>query len=313
MPAVVVLGLVAHLPGGPSYTVAISDQQASTFRNPLFAPLRIHAARHIAPYDAMRSPADRLELDGWLRAARAAGVRVLISFEHSHRPGRERYLPLPREYARAVEEFHRAYPWVTEVSPWNEVNRCVAPEGPVTGQPTCGQERRLATYYAIARRVFGPRTTVVALDVLDAQDVSLTLETIRRFLRYARPHPRILGLHNYSDTNRFSTDRTSQVVALWSGDVWLTETGGIVKLGDRWPFDEDRAARALGCMFTIAAQEPRVKRLYVYQFNGAPPEARFDAGLVDADGVTKRPGYDIVRRRRAGACIPQDPESAPAR
>jgi hypothetical protein len=249
----------------------------------------------------MSSPVDRQRLNDWLTAARAAKVRVLVSFEHSRRHGRERHLPSTAEYRREMAKFHKAYPWVKEISPWNEVNRCVAKRGPVSGQPTCGKEKQLAAYYSAVRKVFGSKTTVVALDVLDEQNVSKTIKVIQRFLKYAKPRPKILGFHNYSDTNRFSTSRTRRVLAAWRGDVWLTETGGIVRLGSTFKYSTSRAAKALGCMFTIAKQNKRVKRLYVYQFNGAPKGARFDSGLVDPHGK-KRPGYSWVQKRKARAC-----------
>ena len=283
------------------YLLGVSDQQATTFTDPLFAPLKFRAARYIAPYDAMSSARDHQRLDAWLTAARAADQRILVSFEHSLRPGRARRLPSVAEFRREMTKFHRAYPGVKEISPWNEVNRCVARTGPVAGQPTCRKEKRLAQYYATVRKVFGRGTTVVALDILDGQNVASALRTIRNFLRYARPRPKILGFHNYSDTNRFSSSRTRAILRAWRGEVWLTETGGIVNLGRNFRYSPSRAAKALGCMFTLARQNGRIKRLYVYQFNGAPRGSRFDAGLV-AHGGTKRPGYDVVKSRRARTC-----------
>ena len=41
--------------------------------------------------------------------------------------------------------------------------------------------------------------------------------------------PSIWGLHNYSDINRLQSWRTHQLVRALGGQVWLTETGGIVK------------------------------------------------------------------------------------
>jgi len=301
-PLALLVALLA-LPAGAeaAYTLGVSDQQATTFSNPLFKPLKFKAARYIAPYDVMSSPADHLRMAAWLSGARAQRLKVLVSFEHSHRAGRERRLPSVAEYTRELRKFKKAYPWVREISVWNEVNRCVSRTGVVAGQPTCGKERRLAQYYSAARRVFLGKT-IIALDVLDAQNVKSTLNVIKRFLRYARPRPNVLGFHNYSDTNRFSTSRTKKVLALWKRDVWLTETGGIVNLARSFPFSTSRAAKALGCMFTLAKQNKRVRRLYVYQFNGAPAGSRFDAGLIDANGVTKRPGYAVVQRRKARSC-----------
>jgi hypothetical protein len=284
-----------------AYTLGVSDQQASMFDNSLFSPLKFRAARYIAPYDAMSSPDDEQRLRDWIRGARRAKQKILLSLERSRRPGRERRLPSVAEYTRELRKIKRAFPFLREISPWNEVNRCQTRTS-IVGQPTCGKEKRLAQYYSAARRVFGRKATIVALDVLDERNVNKTIKVIQRFLRYARPRPKVLGFHNYSDTNRFSQSRTRRVLRAWRGDVWLTETGGIVKLGTSFPFSETRAARALGCMFDIARDNKRVKRLYVYQFNGDERGARFDAGLVDASGARKRPGYDVVRKRRARNC-----------
>src|SRR5439155_26333838 len=46
----------------------------------------------------------------------------------------------------------------------------------------------------------------------------------------------------------------------------------IVQFGRSFPYNTHRAARALGCMFTLARQNSRIKRLYIYQFNGARSE-----------------------------------------
>jgi hypothetical protein len=84
--------------------------------------------------------------------------------------------------------------------------------------------------------------------------------------------------------------------------VWLTETGGIVKLGRSFPFSTTRASKALGCMFTLAKTNSRIKRLYVYQFNPAfDPNADFDAGLINPD-QSLRPGYNVVKSRKARSC-----------
>ncbi len=110
-------------------------------------------------------------------------------------------------------------------------------------------------------------------------------------------------MHNYSDTNRFSTKRTSAILKAIGkgGRVWLTETGGIVKLGTSLPPSESRAEKALGCMFTIAKRFKQIERVYVYQFNPGDPSHAFDAGLIRPDG-SKRAGYDVVVKRKARSC-----------
>ena len=85
--------------------------------------------------------------------------------------------------------------------------------------------------------------------------------------------------------------------------MWLTETGGIVKLGTSFPFSTARAAKALGCMFTLGKSSKRITRLYVYQFNGAPEGDKFDAGLIER----RRDRAPGLRRREGpqGAQVPQ--------
>jgi hypothetical protein len=304
-PLLAVLAAGAVFPAaGHAYTLGVSDQQASMFSNPLFQPLKIRTARYIAPYDVMRDPFELARLDAWIRGARATRTRMLVHFERSHRRGRERRLPSVAEYTRELRRFKAAYPDVREIGVWNEVNRCMARTGSnLAGQPTCRQERRLAQYYSAARRVF-PGRTIVALDLLDEQNIGPALRTLRNFLRFARPRPRVIGFHNYSDTNRFSTSRTRRILqAFRGGRVWLTETGGIVKLGSSFPFNTTRASRALGCMFSLARSNSRIQRLYVYQFTPAPDPltARFDAGLINPDG-SLRPGYGVVKDRRPRTC-----------
>src|SRR3954463_9548608 len=246
VPVVLLLAMLAVPATGHAYTLGVSDQQASTFTNPLFAPLKIKASRYITPYDVMDSPADRDALTAWIDAARLAHQRILVHFERSHRSGRERRLPSVTEYKREIAKFHAAFPDVKEIGVWNEVNRCQS-RGRVAGQPTCGKEQRLASYFRAARQVFrSSGTRIVALDVLDQQNVSRTVTTIRRFRHFAGSRATILGFHNYSDTNRFSTTRPRRVLAAWRGKVWLTETGGLVKLGRSFPRSTSRAARALG-------------------------------------------------------------------
>jgi hypothetical protein len=274
IPIAALVAALAVPAGAAAYTLGISDQQAQTFTNPLFGPLNFKAARYITPYDVMDSPADKAQLDAWLAAARAANQKILVSFEHSHRGSRAKTMPSVAAYTKEIKKFKTAYPFVKEISPW---------------------------YYMAARKVW-PGKTIVGIDILDENNVNRTIKYLTSFLRYAKPTPKIIGFHNYSDTNRFSTSRTKRVLATFGGKVWLTETGGIVKLGTSFPTSTSRASKALGCMFTLAKTNSRIQRLYVYQFNPATdPAATFDAGLINPDGTT-RPGYSVVKTRKARSC-----------
>lgn len=303
IPLAALIAVLAVPAGAGAYTLGVSDQQASTFTNPDFAPLKFKAARYITPYDVLDDPARKADLDAWVSAARAAHQKILVSFEHSRRStSRAKKMPTVAAYTREIKKFKKAYPFIREISPWNEVNRCQRViGGSVEGQPTCNSPKRVAQYYNAARTVFKGRT-IVAIDILDERNVNKTIKYLKSFLRYAKS-PKIIGFHNYSDTNRFSTSRTKRVLQTFKGKVWLTETGGIVKLGTSFPFSTSRAAKALGCMFHLAKTYKQVQRVYAYQFNPPPDPstATFDAGLINPDGST-RPGYDVVKSRKARSC-----------
>jgi hypothetical protein len=311
LPIAALIAALAVPASAGAYTLGVSDQQASTFTSPLFAPLKFKVARYITPYDVMESPQDKANWDAWYTAATAAHQKILISFEHSHRSNsRALKAPSVAAYTSELKKFKKAYPRVNDISPWNEVNRCHAlRDGSVQGQPTkiCSLTtgpKLTAQYYGAARKVFkGSKYTIVGLDILDEQNVNKTIKYLKSFLRHASPDPKIIGFHNYSDTNRFSTTRTKRVLQTFSGKVWLTETGGIVKLGSSFPFSTSRAAKALGCMFSLAKSNSRINALFVYQFN-APPDpstAFFDAGLINPDN-SLRPGYNVVKTRKARSC-----------
>lgn len=304
IPIAALIAVLAIPAGAGAYTLGVSDQQAGTFTNPLFAPLKFKAARYITPYDVADDPVEKAKLDAWLTAARGAQQKILVSFEHSRRSNtRARKMPSVAAYTRELKKFKKAYPFVREISPWNEVNRCQRTiGGSVEGQPTCKSPKRVAQYYMAARKVW-PGKAIVGIDILDERNVNSTIKFLKSFLRHASPDPKIIGFHNYSDTNRFSVSRTKRVLQTFRGKVWLTETGGIVKLGKSFPFSTSRAAKALGCMFTLAKTYPAIQRVYAYQFNSPPDPttATFDAGLINPDG-TARPGYDVVKQRKARAC-----------
>ncbi len=303
----VVLALVA-LPSGASAAagIGISDQQAGTFVNPLYKPLKLSYARYVAPYDVMDDSAQLERFAGWYIAALQAKQRIVVSFEHSRTEGKQQKLPTKGQFTVAMRKFHSAFPKVKEVNTWNEVNRCQVGSR-TEGQPkgickgTKGA-RLLNTYYGVTLRVF-KGAKIIPLNVLDEQNPAPAIKYVKAFKKVAKPTPKIWGIHNYSDTNRFSRTRTKKIIkAIGSkGDIWLLEAGGQLKLGTR-TFGEAKAAKALKCMFSIVKAEKRIKRAYIYQFNGAAPDATFDAGLINFDTTTKRLGYDVVRKRQRGGC-----------
>jgi hypothetical protein len=95
------------------------------------------------------------------------------------------------------------------------------------------------------------------------------------------------------------------MLATVPGQVWLTETGGIVRFaGSRLrKYSPARAASRTKFMFKIvrkfsvrrAGMRSRITQLYDYTWFGEPRGARFDAGLVNPDG-TPRKAYRVFRK-----------------
>jgi hypothetical protein len=309
---VTALAAVALPASASAATVGVSDQQASTFTNPLYSPLKMKVARYIAPYDVASEPAARAQFEPWLKAAKAAHQTVLISFEHSRLQSKYNKAPSVSAYTKAITAFKKKYGKSFDVTPWNEVNVCQA-KGRMEGQPSkiCKSKtgpKLVAQYYSAARKVFSGRK-VTAIDILDGSNVGGAVSYLRKFKKYVKGTPKYWGIHNYSDTNRGSYSRTSRLIKTINNkkaQVWLTETGGQLRLrgvyaGGSEAAAEKKAASALKCMFSMPKRYKQIKRLYVYQFNGAPVTNDFDAGLINVDN-TKRLGYTVVQKRQSATC-----------
>jgi hypothetical protein len=303
-----VFGALAFAGPASAVTVGISDQQASTFFNPLFAPLKIKTARYVAPYDVMFNATQHGNWDAWYKAATAVHQKILVSFEHSRTSGKEQSTPTVGQYQTAMKAFHTAYPTVKLINTWNEVNACqkgTRTERQPRGICKASKAKLLAQYYGVSRAEF-PGATIIPVDVLDDRGTNpkAAIDYIKAFKKASKKQPSIWGLHNYSDTNRFSQVRTKAILKAIgpNGKVWLLETGGQLSVfGGSESTKAKQAAKALGCMFYIAKQFKQIKELFVYQFNGAKPGATFDAGLININN-TVRPGYAIVKSHKSRKC-----------
>lgn len=216
--------------------------------------------------------------------------RPLVSFEHSRGdvcPELPCTLPSEEAYERAFAAFRARYPQITTISPWNEANHKT--------QPTYKDPLTAAVYYRIVKRLCrGCR--IVAADVLDEGNMVRWLTQFRQLAKSAR----LWGLHNYKDTNRFRTKGTAAMLKAVPGEIWLTETGAIVRFQtakgvQALPPSESRAARSMRFLFAkLIPSSPRIKRVYIYNW-GSDPLNRFDAGLLRPDGTPRRT-YEIVRQ-----------------
>jgi hypothetical protein len=284
-----------------SYLTGIGDQRTEMFTSPLWQQLHTKIARYIAPYDAAVRPYSLQLAREWIGDAEAAHQQVLVAFYHSEYTPTK--MPSITVYQRDVKKFLALFPKVKQYQAWNEANRGTIVEI-VKGKrhialvsPSATQS---AQYYKALRAVCHG-CTLTGLDILDGPSVSPSLRYIGEYKHEIAhlkvPMPQLWGLHNYSDTNRFQSTRTRAILAAVPGQIWLTETGGIVQFGTAFPNKKGagltRAAKALSYMFQIASSNSRIKRLYIFQWSGSSESVRFDAGLTDPN-YNPRPGYVIV-------------------
>jgi predicted small secreted protein len=265
--------------------IGIGEQGLAMFADPDFKALGLTKARLVTSYDTTRVRFERDIVEQWLAGARAAGAEPFITFGHS-RVHPEK-LPSVAEFRASFRAFHKRWPDVKVYAPWNEINH--------SSQPTSRSPARAAAYYNVVRAEC-PDCTVLAGDVLDQAGMGRYLARYRRHLKGT---PTIWGLHNYADTNRFRDTGLGELLKTVPGDVWLTETGGIVQFGRSFPRDEQRAARAVSFAIDLARKHDRVKRIYLYNWTGAKPTDRFDSGLVGPDGKP-RPGYERLKEGLKG-------------
>jgi hypothetical protein len=279
-----------------SLLVGVADEHTEMFSDRLWQQLHTKVTRYIVPYDAVAHPSTLAQATAWIHAAEGQHQQILVAFYHSeYSPTR---MPSVGVYTNLTRKFIKRFPRVHQYQPWNEANRGnIRYKGESFNSPTAAAA---AKYYQALRRVcLG--CTVLGLDILDQPEVASSLAYLAEFKAEIRhlgvPMPTFWGLHNYSDTNRFSSSRTRAVIAAVPGEVWLTETGGVVQFGGAFPNYRgsglSRAAKALSYMFGLAWSNSRVKRLYIYQWSGSTHAAIFDAGLTD---YRHRPrlGYVVV-------------------
>ena len=303
-PLAVLLAALVVVPAAEAkYRVGIGDQNAAMFDSARWQSLKLKRVRYIVPWDWRKQDWQRAEVDAYMKRARAARQQVLVAFTASRgcwngkRYARKRSCKAPskRKYRASFRAFDKQYPWVKTYSAWNEVNH--------ESQPTYRKPGLAARYYHVLRKDARKRKfKVMAADILD---ISNMRSYLRKFMRKAKGKPRLWGLHNYQDVNRRTSADTRLMLRMVPGQVWLTETGGLVKFGEgrQFRYNPRRAAKRTKWMFKLANRydsrksgfRSKITQLYVYRWFGEGRDARFDAGLVNPDG-TPRKAYKVFRK-----------------
>jgi hypothetical protein len=283
---VVLLAALSAASSAQALTIGIADQKPDMFSDPRFLAGDIQFARRAIAWDALTSPTQTAQIDAWMNAARAAHVNPLISFTHSSTNRRK--LPSPERLLYEFRRFRVRYPWVTDYATWNEANHC--------GEPTCHRPELVASYWRKLRRAC-PTCRILAAEVLDMPNMT---SWVKAFRRKAKVEPRYWGIHNYIDANRLRTTGTRRLLKAVKGQVWFTETGGIVSRTNRrkvtFPESAEHAAKATRFLFDdLIPLSRRITRVYLYHWNSEPGPKTWDSALIGPTGKP-RPAYRVLQR-----------------
>jgi hypothetical protein len=297
VPLLALLAVVLMAPAGASaksrYTVGLGDQNPQLFGDANFKALKIKKVRVIIPWNWQETRSDPAAIDAYLNLAKLEKKQVLVAFSalrgcyNNGRYSKAKRCKAPSQskFKRSFKAFHKKYPQIKTFQPWNELNN--------KSQPTYKSPKLAASYYKTLRSAC-KKCTVVAADILDTSNA---ISYVKRFQRYTKKQkPRLWGLHNYGDVNRFrsgSKSLTAKFLRAVKGKVWLTETGGLVKFLPHFKTSTKRASKATKYMFSLADKwskshrgYAKIDRLYPYTFYGYVVQpggantTRFDAGLV---------------------------------
>jgi hypothetical protein len=298
--AALVICAVFAAPAQANFIVGMSDQHAAMFDNTNFQALKVKRIRYLVPWDWYKHSGQAAEVKGFMDRAGTAGADVLVHFTARRgcytngRYSKRKVCRAPSvgTYKSVFKRFRREYPSVKTFGAWNEGNH--------VSQPVSKNPKRAAQYFLAARSLCRS-CKIIAADVLDQSNMT---RWVTKFKRYDKGKARIWGLHNYGDVNRRRTSGTRDLLRLAPGEVWLTETGGILKFGSAYPRSQNRQAKATKYMFSMVSKydsrqrglKGRITRLYNYQWTGAPRSARFDAGLVNENG-TPRKAYKVFKQK----------------
>jgi hypothetical protein len=274
----------------------LSEQNPAVFTDAHWKPLKLKQVRYIVSWDYAKQPFELAEVSGYLNAAHGARQNVLVEFgarrgcfvNNRYRKTKACKAPSVKTYTKAVKNFRKQFPFVKTFAPWNEVNHL--------SQPTYKKPKLAASYYK-AMKSACKKCTVLAADFLDQRNIDGYLQ---KFQKYSKHKGRIWGLHNYNDVNRHSSKGIRRVLAVTRGQLWLTETGGLVQFRTSgFKYSPSRAAKATKYLFSLAKKYKRIKRIYVYRWFGEKKSARFDSGLVGPHGES-RPGLKQFKKSIRG-------------
>ncbi|CAB4905132.1 unannotated protein [freshwater metagenome] len=304
-------------------TWGIADQKASTFTNPAFTQLKnagMKTARYTMRFDALKFKNDASrrfyaeQVDAWMTAARAAGVRPLVTFwvTASNSSSLKRSIS-SSAYRTELKRFRAAYPFVKDFSLFNEPNLT----GPFKTKP----EALGRLYKAVKKDLRSCSGCTLLAGDLHLENGARTAAYAARVAKGAGTRIPFWGINNYHDVNDRMTTETARFLrspAVRRSKVWITESGGVYSrkassersspfLAQRKKATSDAAREkyqydATRYLRTIATKyRSQIQRGYVYQLQSEPNpgwvagsrNGSWDSGLLDPRGA-KRRSFDYV-------------------
>lgn len=276
--------------------IGIAEEKPDFLSNPLFLSLGLKIARRSVAWDTFEYDWQIAEIDTWMKAAQAAGIRPLITFNRSRVGTKRHMIPTRAQWLQGFNEFRRRYPWVRDYAATNESNHT---------PPTVKYPKLAAQFYNDMRKAC--RHCKIAAATLNEQPSKKNMETwIKTFRKALGSHkPRYWAVHNYFGANNFSLSGTKRILkATKTGEIWVTETGGLVirrtgNFAGKLKMREGiaHATKAWRFIFDkMLTASPRIKRAYLFHWNAAGPTDTWDSGLVGPDGRA-RGGLTLLQNR----------------
>ena len=289
-PLAVVALLIALATAPPAHAgrgvvLGIGEQHATMFDDPLFTWLGMKTARIVVPWDVMRTAHDRERVRVWLDKTRMLGIEPLIAFGRSWDSRGHKQLPTLSQFRNAFMRFQEMHWDVDTFIPWNEPNH---PKQPTWKRPD------MAGRFYNAIRAECEHCTIVAGDVLDTPGMTRYTEKYQAVLK---EEPEVWGMHNYGDAYGRKSTATRQMLRITKGELWLTETGGVVRrprgrVGVSMRRRLRDAAAATRYVLRLAVAQPRIKRVYLYQWREVR-DAPWDSALIGANRRL-RPAFKVA-------------------
>ena len=301
---IAVIAAPATAPAAINIAVGIGDQSENLFDDSNFKKLRIKKVRYFIKWDAIDRPGELAQADAYVNAAERNRADVLMHISSNNLTRKAAQLPTVSEYREKVQQLIDRYR-PKGVKTWGSMN-----EANHDSQPTWNNPRRAAQFF-LAMRSMCRGCTIIGLDVLDQRGVDRYIRRFYAALGSRKRLANLVGIHNYSDTNRYRSSGTRTIIRTVKrmnrrAKFWATETGAVVKFGRTFRCSqsnpapaERRAAKAIDYMFKLVKRFRRdIKRLYIYNFFGDDCAGRFDAGMVKSNSdPDPRPAYERVRRQ----------------